>query len=135
MSIAAIAITISVKRIYCLSKVIKKVDLPCYYQILNPSNQKASDSYQYLLSYPILKKTTMILYQFKIVLLVSIVQLCNNNCYVLLNKRILYAFRQSQIILRGNRNNSDGLWDILVQNKVYFQKVMHYPYHILVYKK
>ena len=59
----------------------------------------------------------MILPQIKSVSLISISQLCDNYCNVLLNKKKLYAFKQSELILEGNRNNSGGLWDIPVQKR------------------
>ena len=59
----------------------------------------------------------MILPQLKSALMISIGQLYDGNFDVHLNKRKLYAFKESELILEGNRNTSDGLWDILVQKK------------------
>ena len=49
--------------------------------------------------------------------LISIGQLCDDSCTVLLNKRKMLAIKENQIILEGNRNYSDGLWDIPIYNK------------------
>ena len=77
----------------------------------------------------------MILPQLKSALLLSIVQLCDNDCNVVLNKNKLYAFKQSELILEGNRNNLDGLWDISVQKQSMTQKNYALPLaHPIMYK-
>ena len=70
----------------------------------------------------------MILPHLKSALLISIDQLCDDNCDVVLNKEKLYAFKQSKLILEGNRNFSDGLWDIPVQK----QEIKNRNYALLV---
>ena len=54
-------------------------------------------------------QTLMILPQLKIVSLISIGQLCDDDCYLLLNKKKLYDSKESELTLEGNRNNSNGL--------------------------
>ena len=54
--------------------------------------------------------------------LISIGQLCDDNYDELLNKKKLYAFKENELILEGNRKNSDGLWDIPVQKQSITQK-------------
>ena len=54
----------------------------------------------------------MILPGLKNASLISIDQLCDNNCTGLLNKRKLLAIKNKQIILEGARNYSDAPWDI-----------------------
>ena len=44
--------------------------------------------------------------------LLSIGQLCDDDCLVLLHKNFLYAFKNWKPILYGTRNHTDGLWDI-----------------------
>ena len=44
--------------------------------------------------------------------LISIPQLCDDDCDVLLNKRKLYAVKDNKLILTGTRNPRDRLWDI-----------------------
>jgi len=53
--------------------------------------------------------------------LISLGQICDDNCSVLLNKNKLYAvkddditynFDRNNFILEGSRNPNDGLWDI-----------------------
>ena len=46
--------------------------------------------------------------------LISLGQLYDNDCLVLLNKYILAAFKNNRLILNGIRNKSDGLWDIIL---------------------
>ena len=47
--------------------------------------------------------------------LISIGQLCDNEYDVHLNKKIIIAVKDKEIILEGTRNYTDGLWDIPVQ--------------------
>ena len=54
----------------------------------------------------------MILPGLKSALLISIGQLCDDGCNVLLNNKKLLAIKNKAIILKGDRNYSDGLWDI-----------------------
>ena len=44
--------------------------------------------------------------------LVSLGQLCDDNCTIVLDKTKLVAIKNDEIILRERRNNLDGLWDI-----------------------
>ena len=44
--------------------------------------------------------------------LVSLGQLCDDDCVVLLNKRKMYAIKDDEVLVEGNRNITDGLWDI-----------------------
>ena len=43
---------------------------------------------------------------------ISLGQLCDDGCNVLLNKKDLKVFKDTKLILKGCRNLSDGLWDI-----------------------
>jgi hypothetical protein len=44
--------------------------------------------------------------------LISIGQLCDDDCNIVLNKKHLIAVKNNKIIMRGARNKADGLWDI-----------------------
>jgi hypothetical protein len=44
--------------------------------------------------------------------LVSLGQLCDDNCIAVLDKTHLNVYKNSQCILTGKRNTEDGLWDI-----------------------
>ena len=44
--------------------------------------------------------------------LLSIGQLCNDDCIALFHKKFLHIYKNNKLILRGNRNQLDGLWDI-----------------------
>ena len=49
--------------------------------------------------------------------LISLGQLCDDNCAILLNKTKLLAIKKNKIILRGTRNPNDKLWDIPIQKQ------------------
>jgi hypothetical protein len=46
--------------------------------------------------------------------LVSIRQLCDDDCIAVLDKRKLQIFKFNEIVLEGTRNPTDGLWDIAI---------------------
>ena len=49
--------------------------------------------------------------------LISLGQLCDNNCDVLLQKKFLHVFKNNKKILHGVRNFTDGLWDIYLKQQ------------------
>ena len=59
----------------------------------------------------------MVLPELRSLSLISIGQLCDDNCKVLLITKKLYAIKEVDIILEGNRNLNDGLWDIPIQER------------------
>ena len=48
--------------------------------------------------------------------LMSLGQLADDGCVILLNKHYLNVFKNFELILHGVRNNTDGLWDIPFPN-------------------
>jgi hypothetical protein len=46
--------------------------------------------------------------------LISIGQLCDDDCVAILDKRRLQVFKNNECILIGPRNKTDGLWDIVL---------------------
>jgi hypothetical protein len=46
--------------------------------------------------------------------LVSIGQLCADNCFAVLDKKLIKIFKDKKCILMGTRNKTDGLWDISI---------------------
>ena len=46
--------------------------------------------------------------------LLSLGQLCDDNCIAVLDKNKMQVYKQNTIILSGTRNSNDGLWDIPV---------------------
>ena len=45
--------------------------------------------------------------------LVSLRQLCDDNCQIILDKKNFYVFKNETLILQGNRSCSvNGLWDV-----------------------
>jgi hypothetical protein len=49
--------------------------------------------------------------------LISLGQLCDDNCTVTLTKNLLRVTKNNQVIMRGIRNPSDGLWDIPITTR------------------
>ena len=45
--------------------------------------------------------------------LLSIGKLCDDHCIAMFTKKNLFIFKNNNLILQGNRNNSDGLWDVI----------------------
>ena len=51
--------------------------------------------------------------------LISLGQLCDDNCTVVLNKEKLFAIKNDRVVLRGERSKSgDGLWDIPISQEI-----------------
>ena len=48
--------------------------------------------------------------------LISLGQLCDDNCEVLLNKDSLFVVKNNELLMEGFRNQEDKLWDIPVLN-------------------
>jgi len=57
-------------------------------------------------------KTVNILPELKSSSLLSLGQLCDDNCQVLLQKQDLRVFKNNKTIIKGKRNLTDGLWDV-----------------------
>ena len=47
--------------------------------------------------------------------LISIGQLCDDNCITVLDKNEINIFKNNKCIIKGKRNKADGLWDIPLQ--------------------
>ena len=60
-------------------------------------------------------KKTSIIPGLKSSLLTSLGQIADDRCTIVLDKRKLFALKNKQLVLKGNRNFYDGLWDIPVQ--------------------
>ena len=50
--------------------------------------------------------------------LISLGQLCDDDCKLFLYKKTLIAVKDDEIIFEGKRNAKDGLWDIPVYKKI-----------------
>ena len=57
----------------------------------------------------------MIIPALKSASLISLGQLCDDNCHILLTKSHLHTIKNGKTILTGYRNPRDGLWDIPLQ--------------------
>ena len=51
--------------------------------------------------------------------LLSIGQLCDNDCIALFHKKYLHIYKSAQLVLKGDRNKIDGLWDVSIKIKQY----------------
>ena len=49
--------------------------------------------------------------------LVSLGQLCDDDCIVILTKQSLDVIKNKMTVLKGIRNHSDGLWDIPIKKQ------------------
>ena len=58
-----------------------------------------------------------VLPQLKVVSLLSIYQLCDNECTTYFNKKYVYIIKNKNTILQGSRDTSNGIWKILVPIK------------------
>ena len=57
-------------------------------------------------------KTAHIFPHLKSASLVSLGQLCDNDCVVILNKNEIIVKKKNKTVLKGHHNFTDGLWDI-----------------------
>ena len=48
--------------------------------------------------------------------LLSLGQLCDDDCKVYLDKHSLQVYKHDKVVLTGKRNYTDGLWDVLIQS-------------------
>ena len=87
--------------------------------VLLPNKEIISSNEQGLLPLsPLLSKKaqqTMILPELKSSNLISIGQLCDDGCDIIIDKDQLVVSKNNNIILKGHRNTRDGLWDIPIQ--------------------
>ena len=68
--------------------------------------------------------------------LISLGQLCNDDCEILLNKTTILAIKNKKVILRGTRNPNDKLWDIPIQKREATNKNYTMPLiHPVIYQK
>ena len=102
----------------CLSKLTHIYNGP---KALLPNNTMISPSSQGFLPFSELSKsaTKALVYpNLKNESLLSIGQLCDDNCRAIFEKDIMYITKENKIILQGKRNQFDGLWDIILPSKV-----------------
>ena len=60
---------------------------------------------------------SMILPELKSASLISMGQLCDDDCLVILSKKKLAVVKNNKIVLQGTRNKKDDLWDIPIYKK------------------
>lgn len=62
-------------------------------------------------------QTATVLDKLRSASLISIGQLCDDDCAALFSKNKLQIYKNGKIILEGTRNMNDRLWDININNK------------------
>ena len=58
---------------------------------------------------------------------ISLVKLCDDNCKVILTQKKLYAIKNNKLILKGNRNLSNGLWGISIEKRTSYNNKTALP--------
>ena len=94
-------------------------NIPVTHEGLLPLSNKLSDA----------AKTVQILPKLTNCSLLSIGQLCDDNCWGLFNKKDLLLFKKKKIILRGKRNHNDGLWDVTITSNKNLRLIIHIHNH------
>lgn len=60
-------------------------------------------------------KESLVYPELKNASLLSIGQLCDDDCLALFHKKILWILKNNEVILKGKRNSYDGIWDVPFQ--------------------
>ena len=80
-------------------------------------------------------QTALILSNLKSSSLISMGQLCDDGCAVVLLKDKLVVIKEKKIILQGTRNHTDDLWDIPIhKNNISPQNYKTPPIHAGLYQ-
>ena len=89
-------------------------------KVILPDNSELTSTHKGLL--PILSneisqqaKTSTILKNLNSSSLISLGQLCDDDCKVLLTKNKIHVVKNNKIVIQGKRNTNDGLWDIPIE--------------------
>ena len=67
--------------------------------------------------------------------LISLGQLCDDNCKVTLDKKELNVFKENTVVMRGFRNTKDGLWDIPIVKNIHPNNFIMPPIHPSIYNR
>ena len=70
-------------------------------------------------------KQALVLPHLKSSSLISLGQLCDDNCNISLDKKDMLVYKDKKLIMRGYRNKSDGLWDIPIKSTIHLDNVVH----------
>ena len=90
------------------------------HQVMLPDGTTIQSTNQGRLPIPELSPTAATAHVFKDLhsaSLLSVGQLCDDNCLVLFDKQHVRIFKNNQEILKGDRNHRDKLWDINITKK------------------
>ena len=74
--------------------------------------------------------SAVLLLSLKISSPISLGQLCNDDCKVILDKKKLYAEKDDKSVLEGHRNLTDELWDIPIPYYDVYKKTVQTNTHI-----
>ena len=64
--------------------------------------------------------------------LLSMGQLCDDNCEIQLRKHDMVVRKNNHIILHGTRNTNDGLWDIDLQHPLHNTEITNHKLNVIV---
>ena len=78
-------------------------------------------------------KEAIVLPQLQSSSLISLGQLCDDNCNIQLNKKELKVYKNNELVMKGFRNQSDGLWDIPIVTKLQDDNYKMPPTHPSIY--
>ena len=67
--------------------------------------------------------------------LISLGQLCDDNCKVTLDKKELNVYKENTVVMRGFRNTKDGLWDIPIVKNIHPNNFIMPPIHPSIYNR
>ena len=87
-----------------------------------PFSELLSEHAKSALIYPALKNASLL----------SIGQLCDDDCLAIFHKYFLWILKDQQIVLQGTRNKRDGLWDVPFQQVTPYNKSHRLPNKSLV---
>ena len=91
---------------------------PCQIMLLNADSIHPSNRGQLPLSNKLSKaaKDAIIVPKLKSSSLISLGQLCDDGCKVILDHKKLKVIKNNDFVIEGQRNHSDGLWDIPIHS-------------------
>ena len=87
---------------------------------LLPNNTSISPTARGILPFPNLNKTAtkaLIYPDLMNESLLSIGQLCDDDCCAIFDKKKMYVIKENKVILQGDRNQRDRLWDVILPSK------------------
>ena len=105
------------------------------YPIVQSQHSQSRRTYFYQNNFSTKATKTTILLKLKCANFISLGQLCDNRCTIILNKEQILALNTKSIVLIGLRNKIDGRWDIPIPKQIISTKCCKLPVtHAAIYK-